>query len=118
LSFSSRRRHTRSKRDWSSDVCSSDLLSIPGYQAVVARPREIEMRGLDVAGNPLAEVVTGWSARIVAHETDHLSGTLFLDRAEMRSLATNASVARFWHQPSTQRAAAELGFSLPSGMVM
>src|SRR5699024_12190590 len=26
--FSSRRRHTRSKRDWSSDVCSSDLDSI------------------------------------------------------------------------------------------
>src|SRR5207249_6680675 len=26
--FSSRRRHTRSKRDWSSDVCSSDLLRI------------------------------------------------------------------------------------------
>src|SRR5699024_9257930 len=26
--FSSRRRHTRSKRDWSSDVCSSDLLNI------------------------------------------------------------------------------------------
>src|SRR5437868_12350411 len=26
--FSSRRRHTRSKRDWSSDVCSSDLVSI------------------------------------------------------------------------------------------
>src|SRR5699024_12093305 len=25
--FSSRRRHTRSKRDWSSDVCSSDLKS-------------------------------------------------------------------------------------------
>src|SRR5699024_12153290 len=25
--FSSRRRHTRSKRDWSSDVCSSDLLA-------------------------------------------------------------------------------------------
>src|SRR5207249_9205892 len=28
--FSSRRRHTRSKRDWSSDVCSSDLSSIVG----------------------------------------------------------------------------------------
>src|SRR5699024_7100986 len=28
--FSSRRRHTRSKRDWSSDVCSSDLL-MAGY---------------------------------------------------------------------------------------
>src|SRR5699024_8130839 len=57
-------------------------LSIPGYQAVVARPREIEMRGLDVAGNPLAEVVTGWSARIVAHETDHLSGTLIFGTGE------------------------------------
>src|SRR5699024_11842286 len=40
--FSSRRRHTRSKRDWSSDVCSSDLenyeqkgvdISIDGYPA-------------------------------------------------------------------------------------
>src|SRR5207249_7658693 len=31
--FSSRRRHTRSKRDWSSDVCSSDLSNDPsgGY---------------------------------------------------------------------------------------
>src|SRR5699024_11653028 len=31
--FSSRRRHTRSKRDWSSDVCSSDLSSpsVAGY---------------------------------------------------------------------------------------
>src|SRR5699024_11929650 len=29
--FSSRRRHTRSKRDWSSDVCSSDLTSV-GYK--------------------------------------------------------------------------------------
>src|SRR5207247_7034484 len=27
--FSSRRRHTRSTRDWSSDVCSSDLTSLP-----------------------------------------------------------------------------------------
>src|SRR5699024_11831036 len=27
--FSSRRRHTRSKRDWSSDVCSSDLCLVP-----------------------------------------------------------------------------------------
>src|SRR5437868_14818229 len=29
--FSSRRRHTRSKRDWSSDVCSSDLYSSLSY---------------------------------------------------------------------------------------
>ena len=93
-------------------------LSIPGYQAVVARPRTIALTGTDLQGSPIAEEVSGWSARIVAHETDHLSGILFLDKAEMRSLATNGSVAKFWHQPSTQKAAAELGFALPSGLVM
>src|SRR5699024_11637113 len=36
--FSSRRRHTRSKRDWSSDVCSSDLFglrNVPDYNQVI-----------------------------------------------------------------------------------
>src|SRR5699024_5141166 len=32
LFFSSRRRHTRSKRDWSSDVCSSDLILLQGSE--------------------------------------------------------------------------------------
>src|SRR5699024_11600304 len=33
--FLSRRRHTRSKRDWSSDVCSSDLLLLPTVSSAV-----------------------------------------------------------------------------------
>src|SRR6266513_4545474 len=37
--FSSRRRHTRSKRDWSSDVCSSDLLYALSLVAFIARLR-------------------------------------------------------------------------------
>src|SRR5207249_5365719 len=37
--FSSRRRHTRSKRDWSSDVCSSDLHhELPVHLAFTQRP--------------------------------------------------------------------------------
>src|SRR5258707_7565218 len=35
--FSSRRRHTRYWRDWSSDVCSSDLLQIDSFVAFVLR---------------------------------------------------------------------------------
>src|SRR5437868_9967304 len=35
--FSSRRRHTRSKRDWSSDVCSSDLLPAAGLLPQLGR---------------------------------------------------------------------------------
>src|SRR5699024_11518423 len=34
--FSSRRRHTRSKRDWSSDVCSSDLRTVRTSPVVAA----------------------------------------------------------------------------------
>src|SRR2546421_2457932 len=36
--FSSRRRHTRSDRDWSSDVCSSDL-NVEGIDSYLARQR-------------------------------------------------------------------------------
>src|SRR5699024_12489655 len=41
--FSSRRRHTRSKRDWSSDVCSSDLLVglLAHVRSVLVRPGRI-----------------------------------------------------------------------------
>src|SRR5206468_8111610 len=41
--FSSRRRHTRSDRDWSSDVCSSDLTGLGGKgMRMVRTPRELE----------------------------------------------------------------------------
>src|SRR5699024_11754607 len=42
---SSRRRHTRSKRDWSSDVCSSDLTKWIGLEAtsILAKEREEEL---------------------------------------------------------------------------
>src|SRR5699024_11346400 len=39
--FSSRRRHTRSKRDWSSDVCSSDLIKIRSFKG-----RKFTMRSI------------------------------------------------------------------------
>src|SRR6266511_5180794 len=38
--FSSRRRHTRFSRDWSSDVCSSDL-GLPGGQRVVVLLKDV-----------------------------------------------------------------------------
>src|SRR6266511_5543116 len=39
--FSSRRRHTRFSRDWSSDVCSSDLVGIDDDQGAHAEPGEL-----------------------------------------------------------------------------
>jgi peptide deformylase len=88
-------------------------LSVPGYQAVVARAAEVRLTGQDEHGRALDEVFHGWPARIVQHETDHLDGTLYLDRAETRSLATHQAVAEHWSQPTPERAARALGFNLP-----
>ncbi|MEV5611185.1 peptide deformylase [Streptomyces sp. NPDC052225] len=92
-------------------------LSVPGYQAVVARHERVRLRALDERGRAVDEVVSGWPARIVQHETDHLNGTLYLDRAELRSLShtlTQEAVER-WAQPTPELAARELGFTLPEG---
>ncbi|MFC7914472.1 peptide deformylase [Streptomyces sp. NPDC057386] len=88
-------------------------LSVPGWQAVVARHAAVRLRGEDEHGRPLDEVVTGWPARIVQHETDHLDGMLYVDRAEPRSLSSNDAVVERWHQPTPDLAARELGFGLP-----
>ncbi|WP_020657484.1 peptide deformylase [Amycolatopsis benzoatilytica] len=88
-------------------------LSVHGWQAVVARPLRVQLRGADETGAVLDEELSGWPARIIQHETDHLHGILYLDRAELRSLSTHEAVARRWAQPTPVDAARELGFDLP-----
>ncbi|WP_439897835.1 peptide deformylase [Cellulomonas humilata] len=88
-------------------------LSVVGYQAVVARARHVHLTGTDERGEALDELVGGWSARIVQHETDHLAGTLYLDRAELRSLAaTDEFGARWAAEPKPAAAARALDFPL------
>lgn len=88
-------------------------LSVEGYQAVVARPRSVRLTGFDESGNALDEVLSGWAARIVQHETDHLNGVLYLDRAEIRSLATPDHVGELWWHDVPAPASRALGFDLP-----
>lgn len=85
-------------------------LSVGGYQAVVTRHRNVELRYLTPEGNPMEEWFSGWQARIVQHETDHLQGILYLDRAELRSLSTNAEHTARWAQPDIEDARHSLGF--------
>ncbi len=88
-------------------------LSVVGYQAVVARARRVHLTGADEHGAALDELVTGWSARIVQHETDHLAGRLYLDGAELRSLAATDDVGARWAvDPRPEAAATALGFTL------
>ncbi|MEV6110488.1 peptide deformylase [Streptomyces sp. NPDC051940] len=89
-------------------------LSVPGWQAVVARYDRVRLRGQDETGRELDEEVAGWPARIVQHETDHLHGTLYLDHAEPRSLSSAQHLADRWSQPTPALAAEALGFRLPT----
>jgi peptide deformylase len=55
-------------------------LSIPGFNATVARPQRVIVRGLDRSGREHEREGTGLLARAFQHEMDHLDGALFTDR--------------------------------------
>lgn len=55
-------------------------LSIPGFNATVARPERVVVRGLDREGREHQLEGTALLARAFQHEMDHLDGTLFVDR--------------------------------------
>ena len=61
-------------------------LSVAGVRGRVRRPRKVRVRALDRQGKAIDLVWEGVPAAIAQHETDHLHGTLFVDRAEPRSL--------------------------------
>jgi peptide deformylase len=87
-------------------------LSVPGLTGVVARHRSVRVEALDQDGQPVDRVFSGWAARIVQHEVDHLRGRLDLDRVETRSLSTAGSYTRLWAGRAPEEAAAALGFAL------
>jgi peptide deformylase len=55
-------------------------LSLPGFNATVARPARAVVRAIDRSGNERVIEGTGLLARALQHEIDHLDGLLFLDR--------------------------------------
>jgi peptide deformylase len=85
-------------------------LSLNGLQAVVARPGNVLLEFQSPDGAGLQREFSGWQARIVQHETDHLNGVLYLDRAQLRSLSSNAEYAAHWAEPGISKAQAGLGF--------
>jgi len=55
-------------------------LSVPGFNATVARPARVVVRAFDRHGRERTIEGTGLLARALQHEIDHLDGKLFLDR--------------------------------------
>ena len=57
-------------------------LSVPGKQGIVERPEHVVLRALDRDGNLCEYEGEGLMARAMCHETDHLDGILYTDKAE------------------------------------
>lgn len=55
-------------------------LSIPGIYADIQRPACITVEAMDLDGKIFVETFTGWPARVIMHENDHINGVLFIDR--------------------------------------
>ena len=74
-------------------------LSFPGpdgepYRGELRRHRWVRVAYTDSSGNRVEEVARGLWAHIFQHEIDHLNGTLFIDRMDLRSLADNGEFAQ------------------------
>ena len=64
------------------EVGREGCLSIPDYTANVRRALTISLEALTPAGEPVGLESTGFEARCLQHELDHLDGLLFLDRVD------------------------------------
>jgi peptide deformylase len=60
-------------------------LSLAGFGAKVPRARSVRVDALDERAKPITLRATGWYARILQHEYDHLQGTMYIDRMDSRT---------------------------------
>ncbi|KAM4573718.1 peptide deformylase, mitochondrial isoform 1-T2 [Odontesthes bonariensis] len=59
--------------------------SISGFSATVPRYLSVEVSGLNEKGEAVTWQASGWSARILQHEMDHLDGVLYIDRMDSKT---------------------------------
>jgi peptide deformylase len=71
-------------------------LSLAGFTALVPRARKVRVECLDHNGAPKIIDATGWYARILQHEIDHLHGTLYIDHMRTRTFMGLENFNRYW----------------------
>jgi peptide deformylase len=84
-------------------------LSFASFMMIVPRARRVRVEALDENGEPVVVEASGWYARILQHEIDHLRGVLCCDRMNPRTLATAENHARYWRSMSVPEALAAVG---------
>lgn len=76
-------------------------LSFPGERFPIRRSDRALLRAVDLDGKPFEYEVSGWFARIMQHEFDHLNGLLYVDRlaAPYDRAAAKAKRKNGWGEP-------------------
>ena len=62
------------------EIMTEGCLSFPGLHTEVERPFSIHIEAIDLNGNPISLDVSGFKARELMHENDHLNAKVFIDR--------------------------------------
>ena len=83
-------------------------LSLSGFSAVVPRARRIRIACLDENSGSRSIEASGWYARILQHEIDHLHGTLYIDRMDSRTFTSLDNWGRFWKGKQVREVIKEL----------
>jgi peptide deformylase len=84
-------------------------LSVAGFSALVKRSRRVAVQYLDEHAQPQHLEASGWFARILQHEIDHLQGILYIDRMESRSFSSLDNMGRHWKDLPVESVRAALG---------
>ena len=69
-------------------------LSVTGCSRITPRALSVRVECLDENGNEKILTATGWYARILQHEIDHLHGKLYIDLADKRTEIVNDVINR------------------------
>jgi peptide deformylase len=82
---------TEMEEDW------EGCLSIPDLRGRVPRYQSIRVQALDRSGNEVDFVASGFHARVIQHEWDHLNGRVYLDRmGDFTTLSFLTEFTRYW----------------------
>ena len=84
-------------------------LSVAGFSALVKRSRRVRVEYMDENGQPQEIRASGWFARILQHEIDHLNGRLYIDRMERRSFTSLDNMGRHWKDLPVESVRTALG---------
>src|SRR5262245_43683279 len=71
-------------------------LSLNNLMALVPRARKVRVECTNEKGEPNIIEASGWYARILQHEIDHLGGTMYVDRMYPRTLMTVENYTAHW----------------------